>query len=76
MIGRLICNSLVTGLSVLLNCLSIQGSDMSRCTTEGRELFKKFMDHCEITEVDKRLIKDSISVFVFLVGSIMKDFER
>ena len=73
---RLICNTLVAGLSILLNLLSIQGSDVSCCTTEGRELFNEFVDHSEVTEVDKRLIKDSISVFVFLVGSIVKEFER
>lgn len=73
---RLICNALVTGLSIPLNLLSIQGSDVSCCTTVGRELFNKFVDHCEVTEVDKRLIKDSISVFVFLAGSIVEEFER
>lgn len=54
----------------------LTGSDVSCCTTEGRELFNRFVDHCEVTEVDKRLIKDSISVFVFLVGSIVEKFER
>lgn len=49
---------------------------MSCCTTEGRELFNKFVDHCEVTEVDKRLIKDAITVFVFLVGSIVEKCER
>ena len=73
---RLICNALVAGLSIPLNLPSIQGSDVSCCTTVGRELFNKFVDHCEVTEVDKRLIKDSISVFVFLAGSIVEEFER
>ena len=72
----MICNALVAGLSILLNLLSIQGSDVSCYTTEGRALFNKFVDHWEITEVDKRLIKDSISVFVFLVGSIVEEIER
>ncbi|XP_078363180.1 mevalonate kinase-like [Oculina patagonica] len=52
------------------------GSDASCCTLKGRELFNKFVDHCEVTAVDKRLIKDAISVFVFLVGRIMVEFER
>lgn len=73
----MICNALVAGLSIPLNLLSIQGSDVSCCTTVGtRELFNKSVDHCEVTEVDKRLIKDSISVFVFLAGSIVEEFER
>ena len=49
---------------------------MSCCTIEGRELFNKFVDHCEVTEVGKRLIKDAISVFVFLVGNIVEESER
>ena len=62
---------------ILLNFLSIQGSDVSCCTMEGRELFNKFVNHCEVTEeVDKRLIKDAISVYVFLVGRIMQECER
>lgn len=52
------------------------GTDLSCCTLEGRELFNKFVDHCENTEVNKRLIKDAISVFVFLVGKIVDDFNR
>lgn len=72
--GISICDA--TELSILLNLLSIQGSDVTCCTIEGRELFNKFVNHCEVTEVDKRLIKDAISVFVFLVGSIVEEFER
>ena len=73
-----ICTASVSQLSILLinNLLSIQGSDVSCRTMEGRELFNKFVDHCEVTEVDKRLIKDAISVFAFLVGSIVEEFER
>lgn len=62
---------------ILLIFLSIEGSDVSCCTMEGRELFNKFVNHCEVTdEVDKRLIKDAISVFVFLLGRIMEECER
>lgn len=46
------------------------------CIIVGRELFNKFVDYCEVIEVDKRFIKDFISVFVFLVGSIVEEFER
>ncbi|KAJ7387069.1 hypothetical protein OS493_004033 [Desmophyllum pertusum] len=51
------------------------GTDLSCCTLEGRKLFNKFVDHCEVTEVDKRLIKAAISVFVFLAGRILEEFE-
>lgn len=53
-----------------------QGTDLSCCTQEGRELFGKFVEHCESTEVEKNLIKDAISVFVFLVGRVVDDFKR
>ena len=30
----------------------------------------------EVTEVDKKVISDAISVFVFLVGQIVEEFDR
>jgi len=56
--------------------LTLLGTDLSCCTQEGRELFGKFVEHCESTEVEKNLIKDAISVFVFLVGRVVDDFKR
>lgn len=49
---------------------------MSFCIQEERELFGKFVDHCEITEVNNKHIKNAISVFVFLAGKIMEDVNR
>lgn len=66
----------MAGVPLVSFFLCTQGTDLSCCTQEGRELFSKFVDHCETKEVDKKLIKDAITVFVFLLGRIVEDFKR
>ena len=51
-------------------------ADLSCCTQQGSHLFAKFVDQCTIPDVKSNLIKDAVSVFVFLLGSIMEDLKR
>ena len=51
-------------------------ADLSCCTQQGSHLFAKFVDQCTVPDVKRNLIKDAVSVFVFLLGSIMEDLKR
>jgi len=50
-------------------------ADLSCRTQQGSHLFAKFVDQCTIPDVKSNLIKDAVSVFVFLLGSIMEDLK-
>ena len=52
-------------------------ADLSCCTQQGSHLFAKFVDQCtNIPDVKSNLIKDAVSVFVFLLGRIREDLKR
>ncbi|XP_015779539.1 PREDICTED: mevalonate kinase-like [Acropora digitifera] len=46
-------------------------ADLSYCTQQGSHLFAKFVDQCTVADVKSNLIKDAVSVFVFLLGKII-----
>ncbi|XP_029213186.2 mevalonate kinase-like isoform X4 [Acropora millepora] len=51
-------------------------ADLSCRTQQGSHLFAKFVDQCtNIPDVKSNLIKDAVSVFVFLLGRIMEDLK-
>ena len=51
-------------------------ADISCCTQQGSQLFDKFLEQYAIPDVKRNLIKDAITVFVFLLGRIMEDLKR